>query len=396
MNTDNAPFFIGMDTDNAPLRIIEVVNVRWVNATAWYALFLSRLLKEAGHRVLVLGLEGAKSFALAETWGLAPLALPLNSASPRAWFSLYGELKKLVLEFRPQVVNCHRGEGFIWWGLLKKFAGKSAAPFALIRTRGDQRGIKNNFFNRLLYTRVSDALIATNTGIAAAMRNNLGVPPARVHTVFGGVDERVFYRDEEAGLRVRREYGFSREDFVLGLLGRLDAVKGHAVLIKALGGLKAEFTRLERPFNLKFLCIGAESGLSRGQMEDMLAAEGLAVGETAYITGRVENVRAYINALDLGVLSSVGSEAIARAALEIMACGVPLLSSDAGVMPDLLPGEYLTPAGDVAALAAALETYCLNPQALDKLRAASIEAVRGLKSEDFLRKSLDIYKNCLY
>jgi glycosyltransferase involved in cell wall biosynthesis len=183
---------------------------------------------------------------------------------------------------------------------------------------------------------------------------------------------------------------------VLGLLGRLDTVKGHAVLVKALGRLKAEFTRLERPFNLKFLCIGAESGLSRGQMEDMLAEEGLAVGEAAYITGRVENVRAYINALDLGVLSSIDSEAIARAALEIMACGVPLLSSDVGVMPDLLPGEYLTPAGDVAALAAALETYCLNPRALDKLRAASMEAMRGLKSEDFLRKSLDIYKNCLY
>ena len=40
----------------APLRVIQVVNVRWFNATAWYGLFLSRLLKDAGHEVLVLGL----------------------------------------------------------------------------------------------------------------------------------------------------------------------------------------------------------------------------------------------------------------------------------------------------------------------------------------------------
>jgi hypothetical protein len=45
-------------TGNGPekLRLIQVVNVRWVNATAWYALFLARLLKEAGHQVLTLGL----------------------------------------------------------------------------------------------------------------------------------------------------------------------------------------------------------------------------------------------------------------------------------------------------------------------------------------------------
>jgi glycosyltransferase involved in cell wall biosynthesis len=385
-----------MYADNLPLRIIEVVNVRWVNATAWYALFLSRLLREAGHEVMVLGLKGTRSFALAEEWGLSPLALPLNSANPLVWPGLYGKLKKLVLEFRPQIVNCHRGEAFALWGLLKRFALKSSAPFALVRTRGDQRAIKANLFNRFLYAGVSDALIATSSGIAEEMLKLPGVSPRRVHVILGGVDERMFFRDAEAGLRLRQSLGFGPDDFVLGLLGRLDAVKGHAVLIRALGLLKAKFTREARPFTLRFLCIGADSGLTRGHIEELLDREGLADGRTALVTGRVDNVRAYINALDLGVLASVGSEAIARAALEIMSCGVPLLSSDIGVMPDLLPRAALVPAGDACALAGALEKYCLEPEALDELRSMAAAAVRGLKAEDFLRKTLDVYKNCVY
>jgi glycosyltransferase involved in cell wall biosynthesis len=385
-----------MNTDKKSLRIIEVVNVRWVNATAWYALFLSRLLKDAGHQVLVLGLKDTKSFALAEEWGLSPLALPLNSVNPLVLLSLYGKLKKLVLKFKPQVVNCHRGECFALWGLLKKFALKSAAPFALIRTRGDRRAIKDNLFNRILYAQVSDALIATNTGIAQDMLKIPGVSPSKVQTIFGGVDERLFYRDEAAGLKVRQELGYGQEDFVVGLLGRLDTVKGHAVLIRALGLVKAKFIHDAKPFKLKFLCIGADSGLTRVQIEDMLGREGLADGKTAFVTGRVENVRAYINAFNLGVIASIGSEAIARVALEIMACGVPLISSDVGVMPDLLPAACLTPAGDAFALAEALEKYSQNPELLGRLGVISTEAMRGLKADDFLQKTLDVYVNCLY
>lgn len=43
------------------MRSIQVVNVRWFNATAWYGMYLSRLLLEGGHEVLVLGLPGTLS-----------------------------------------------------------------------------------------------------------------------------------------------------------------------------------------------------------------------------------------------------------------------------------------------------------------------------------------------
>ena len=44
-------------------------------------------------------------------------------------------LHRLLRKFKPHVVNCHRGEGFFLWAMLRQRMNS----FALVRTRGDQR-----------------------------------------------------------------------------------------------------------------------------------------------------------------------------------------------------------------------------------------------------------------
>ena len=46
-------------------RSIQVVNVRWFNATAWYGLELARLLNAAGHESRVVSLADTETFAKA-------------------------------------------------------------------------------------------------------------------------------------------------------------------------------------------------------------------------------------------------------------------------------------------------------------------------------------------
>lgn len=368
------------------LRTIQVVNVRWFNATAWYALYLSRLLNAAGHETLVLGLKGTASFKKAEEWGLNPIALPLNSSNPADIVHVYSNLKKLIQEFKPDIINCHRGEAFALFSLLHS-VDKS---FALVRTRGDQRPPRNNTANRLMHTRAADALIATNMDIADFFIDTFRADEHKVHTIIGGVDTSVFYPDKEAGQAVRNQLGYGENDFVAGILGRLDPVKGHEILINALGALKR---RNLESYNIKLLCIGSPANLSIRNIERMAEIAGIA--ESIHITGLVENVRAYINAMDLGVLASVSSEAIARAALEIIACDIPLLSSNIGVMPDIMPPEVLEPLADINALSSAIEKYKSNPDELDTLREVSHEALNGLREHDFLEKTIQAYQAAL-
>ena len=44
-------------TAGKTIRSIQVVNVRWYNATAWYGVTLAHALQTAGHPTLVAGLS---------------------------------------------------------------------------------------------------------------------------------------------------------------------------------------------------------------------------------------------------------------------------------------------------------------------------------------------------
>lgn len=373
------------------IRSIQVVNVRWYNATAWYGVTLAHTLQAAGHPSLVVGLEGTAPLDKARELGLETAALPLNSLNPLTLGGLVRCMDRLLRAFRPDVVNCHRGEACVLWALLKR-----RHAFALVRTRGDQRLPRNNMPNRLIHRRAADAVVATNSLMAGHFARALGVPPARVHTILGGVDTGRFKPDAAARQAVRAMFGFTDQDLVLGVVGRMDAVKGMRETVQALGGARSalEASGL-RP---RLLLIGFSSQFTEADAARWSLEAGLGpLGERVFVTGRVDRPEDYINALDLGVLASLGSEAIARAALEIMACGVPLTSSRVGVMPDLLPEEYLFHPGDIPAMAvmlerggdagwrAALQRACFN----------RIFQPAGLRLEDFREQTLDLYRAVL-
>ncbi len=372
----------------AQLRIIQVVNVRWFNATAWYGLFLSRLLKDAGHTVLVLGLEGTDSFRKAREMGLEPVGLDLNTANPLRFAALLPELSNLLRRFRPHIVNCHRGEGMALWGLLKTL-GHS---FALVRTRGDQRPARGNLPNRILHNRLADAVIATNSRTAREIAERLGTKAERIRIILGGVDSRRFRHTIEGRAAVRRAFGFADDHLVVGLLGRFDAVKGQRELIEAVARIRSADASPWRG-RIRLMLAGFPATTPQETVEGWLREYSLA--DRAVITGRQEDVPACISAMDLGVIASQGSEAIARAALEILACGVPLVGTSVGVMPDLLPDWALVPPGDGSALAALLEKALADELWRARLRDAGTQRMADLSEQDFLRQTLQAYHEAL-
>ena len=303
-------------------RSIQVVNVRWFNATAWYGLELARLLNAAGHESRVVALADTETFAKAEEMGLRPLAMPLNAKNPLEFPGLIRDMGRLVRAFRPDVVNCHRGESFLFWGLLKGMGG-----YALVRTRGDQRLPKGNLPNRILHTRVADAVVATNSVMARHFAEKMRVPAERLHMILGGVDTERFRFAPEGRAEVRARYGFTDDECVVGLLGRFDLVKGQRETIAALAKLVGEGVR-----NIRLLLLGFSTATLQEEVEAWIREAGMERYVT--ITGKVPDVTACLSALDVGVVASLWSETIARAALEIMACERPLVSTSVGVMPD--------------------------------------------------------------
>ncbi|MFR4117699.1 MAG: hypothetical protein ACLT2T_01570 [Bilophila wadsworthia] len=109
-------------------RSIQVVNVRWFNATAWYGLELARLLNAAGHEsARALPME---TFAKAEEMGLRPLAMPLNAKNPLEFPDSSVTWGVLSAHSGPMWLTA-TGENPFVLGLLKGMGG-----YALVRTRG--------------------------------------------------------------------------------------------------------------------------------------------------------------------------------------------------------------------------------------------------------------------
>lgn len=367
------------------MKILHIINVRWFNATAWYALQLAKLQKKHGHEVHIITIKDTDTDIKAKALGFTPSYINCNTPNPFKILHSIMEITSLLRSVSFDIINCHRGEFFIFFCLLRFFY-----PFALIRTRGDQRLPKKNWINKLLHKHCTDVIIATNTTMKNALEKQFSLEKESVYTILGGVDTSVFQYSEEGRKRVRAYYKLTDETCVLGVLGRLDWVKGQKELIEVIASIKQE-----QSVAITLLILGFSAGIEQEEVQKWIDEKGMQ--DSIYITGRCDNVVDYISALDVAILSSLGSETIARAALEILACNIPLLSTDVGVMPDILPRQFLIALpkekkGVVQVLYRGIMEYIENKKREQELLDAQKKILPSLTEEYFYNTTQRVYE----
>lgn len=153
----------------------------------------------------------------------------------------------------------------------------------------------------------------------------------------------------------------------IAMVGRLTPWKGQEVLLRALPLLR------HRPATVQ-LVGGTFFGEQdyRAHLERTAAALGLPVE----FTGHVDDPGAYFARADIAVHCSVLAEPFGQVVVEAMAAGCAVVAADAGGPAEILRSEVdglLTPPGDPAALAAALDRLIADPALRTRLGAAARE-----------------------
>ncbi len=191
--------------------------------------------------------------------------------------------------------------------------------------------------------------------------------------MFNGVDVAAFApRTPEAGLR--EKLGFRPADVVFAFAGRLVGWKGLAVTLRAL----AEPALANQP--VKLLLIGdgdARPGLQK------LAAE-LGVTERVVFHSPVphRSLPGLYAAADGGIFPSIGDEAFGITIAEAMACGLPVVASHIGGIPEVVGNEggcgILAAPGDPQAWAEAMAELAADPARRKAMGEAAAARIRSL------------------
>jgi len=232
-------------------------------------------------------------------------------------------------------------------------------------------------------------IVATQTEVQR-VQSRYGVPSSKIAKIFNPLDLSIW--DESDRVTTRTALGIPPEAEVVVWHGRIDLRrKGLDILTTAWEQVCRD--RPERDLRLLLVGTGSDADKLHQQISQMELRGVIWINE--YILDRTA-IRNYLSAADIYTLPS-RHEGFPVAPLEAMACGLPVVATDAPGVPDILEkgelsGGLVVPREDATALALALGRVLDDPAWRRELgkrarhrveMSFSLEAV-GKQLRDFL------------
>ncbi len=197
---------------------------------------------------------------------------------------------------------------------------------------------------------------------------------------------------EKARAEIRGTLGIDANDIVIAFVGRFVSNKGVLQLIKAFKRINAEFP------NAKLLLIGGATYSSDAKTPYVKECIELAktIESQVIMTGYINNdeLPKYLAAADIGAVPSVYEEACGLTSIEMMASGLPVLTTNAAGLAEYVPDaceliskwEVGMAADDIVdGLAQNIKTLCDDPQLREKMGACAKEKSLAYDKSKYLR-----------
>lgn len=320
------------------------------------------------HAVISMMSEG-KYGPLLRSAGIAVYCLEMPSGRLR--INSIVKLLKIIKELEPDVVQT--------WMYHADFIGGVCARLA---------GIKNVFWN-IRHSELSAGKSKKSTIVVARIcaflskwvpkkiiccankakevHEGLGYDSSKMVVIGNGYNLERLKPDFTSGDRLRRDLAISKDELLLGMVGRFNVQKNHYGLLQVLATLKFN--------NVRFKCalVGAGMHEENEQLVNWIGQKNLQ--DDLFLLGQCSDVPAVMNALDIHLLTSSFGEGFPNVLAEAMACGTPCVTTDVGD----------------AALIVGETGWVVPPKSLDELTKAILSAIDEKKCRHqswLLRKDL--------
>ncbi|MBW1842117.1 MAG: glycosyltransferase family 4 protein [Deltaproteobacteria bacterium] len=199
--------------------------------------------------------------------------------------------------------------------------------------------------------------------VSACARNDISkifkIPPSRFRIIPNGINTDLFYPIPE----IEREKN------------RIIVTNSADTPLKGLGYLLKAVAEISRTRKISLIVVGTpkENG------DIVKSIQKLGIGNSVTFTGRIDHT-AFVQQYARSALAVVPSiyEGFGLPAGEAMACGVPVISTTGGALPEVVGNAgLLVPPGDHNALAAAMISLLDNPKRAKELGLAGYKRVKA-------------------
>lgn len=349
-------------------RILRILNRLIIGGPALNATYLTRYMAPDYETMLVIGGKDdheQDASHLTQGLGIEPVVVPemKRAISPSQDTAAYHRVKKLIKDFKPDIVHTHAAKS----GAIGRLAAHACKVPVIVHTFHGH--VFHSYFGKVKTTAFLQAeryLARRSSGIIAISEQQKQelteiyriCPSGKMRIIPLGLDlDKFSIRQDEKRAAFRKIYNITDEEIVIGIIGRIVPVKNHALFVSACAIL-CKNTRKK----VRILIIG--DGDMRGEMEKGFASAGISYTywpehqeyATATCISWQTEMDEVLAGLDIVALTS-HNEGTPVSLIEAQAALRPLVSTDVGGVRDAVLQEQsgiITPAGDAPAFAGAL------------------------------------------
>lgn len=267
--------------------------------------------------------------------------------------------------FRPHVIHAHLFHA----DLVARTVGRSVGRCFVVSTVHNER-LERPWEHTLM--RLTDAFtevdICIGRRVAEAMIARRAVSAGKVRIIPNGVDVHTFKPRGKNATPPWQTWGFSLPCLIFGFVGRLEPQKDLPNLLAASSLLRAQ--------GVRFGVVIVGGGFLEADIRAQVRSLGL--GEYVQMAGKRVDMSHVMASFDAFVLPS-SYEGLPLVLLEAMACGLPVVATRVGAVPELLGGRaggILVDPRDGKALAAGMRELMSNPEEARRMGRRNRAVVR--------------------
>ena len=358
------------------MKILQILPELNVGGVETGTLDLSKHLLRLGHKSVVVSAGGALVKEL-EAGGAKHYLLAVNKKSIISMFKLISKLVEIIKKEEIDIVHA-RSRVPAW-----------VAYFACRRTRAVFVTTCHGYYQKHSFSVVmgwAKRVIVLSNVIARHMIEDFSVPHERIKLVPRSVDLGKFkYRDPQAK---------RKEDFNVGIIGRITPLKGHLHFIKAMARIARLVPRL------KIWIVGDAPASKEAYKEELqILVRRLGLWHCTEFLGTQRDIPGILEHLDLVVLATTTHEAFGRVVVEAQAAGVPVVATKVGGVIDIIEdgaNGLLVPPADAKGMAEAIMRIFKDTQLARELAENAYAKVKEKYNlELMVKNTLDVYREAL-